>query len=161
MEWLFVIAPFLVIGIGVFFVAFFGGPGGAREAYMTGGRRSFPLVILLIYVALGIAVPAAVIASRGESEGGVGSLRTEKADARQEQGKELFIATCKSCHKLDAVQATGVTGPDLDDLGGIDRERVLNAIENGGTGQGRMPAGLLRGEDAEDVATFVARVAGQ
>jgi mono/diheme cytochrome c family protein len=161
MEWLFVIAPFLVIGIGVFFVAFFGGPGGAREAYMTGGRRSFPLVILLIYVALGIAVPAAVIASRGESEGGVGSLRTEEAGERLAHGKEVFIATCKSCHDLDAVQARGVTGPDLDELGGVDRERVLNAIENGGTGQGRMPAGLLRGEDAEDVATFVARVAGQ
>jgi mono/diheme cytochrome c family protein len=38
---------------------------------------------------------------------------------------------------------------------------VLNAIENGGTGQGRMPAGLLQGEDAEDVAAYVASVAGQ
>lgn len=161
MEWLFVIAPFLVIGIGVFFVAFFGGPGGAREAYMTGGRRSFPLAIVVIYAALGIAVPAAVIASRGESEGGVGSLRTEEASERLAHGKEVFIATCKSCHDLDAVQARGVTGPDLDELGGVDRERVLNAIENGGTGQGRMPAGLLQGEDAEDVATYVARVAGQ
>jgi mono/diheme cytochrome c family protein len=161
MEWLFVIAPFMVIGIGVLFIAFFGGPGGAREAYMTGGRRAFPLIIVVIYLALGVAVPAAVIAARGEAEGGVGSLRTEEAGAQQENGKELFIATCKSCHNLDAVQATGVTGPDLDELGGIDRERVLNAIENGGTGQGRMPAGLLQGADAEDVAAYVARVAGQ
>ena len=59
------------------------------------------------------------------------------------------------------VSATGVTGPNLDELSGLDRERVLNAIENGGTGQGRMPAGLLRGQDAEDVAAYVARVAGQ
>jgi mono/diheme cytochrome c family protein len=161
MEWLFVIAPFFVIGVGVAFVAFFGGPGGAREAYMTGGRRSFPLIIVVIYVALGIAVPAAVIAAREESEGGVGSLRTDKASASQEEGKELFIATCKSCHNLDAVQAKGVTGPDLDELGGLDKQRVLNAIENGGTGQGRMPAGLLQGQDAEDVASYVARVAGQ
>jgi mono/diheme cytochrome c family protein len=161
MEWLFVIAPFLVLGIGVFFVAFSGGPGAAREAYMTGGRRSFPIIILVIYIALGIAVPAAVIASRGEAEGGVGSLRTEEAGPRLEEGKELFIATCKSCHNLDAVQARGVTGPDLDELGGLDKERVLNAIKNGGTGQGRMPAGLLQGEDAENVAAYVARVAGQ
>jgi mono/diheme cytochrome c family protein len=161
MEVLLVIGPFLVLGIGVLFVAFAGGGGAAREAYLTRGRRSFPIAILVIYVALGIAVPAAVIASRGEAEGGVGSLRTEKATTQIEDGKEQFIATCKSCHNLDAVQATGVTGPDLDELGALDKERVLNAIENGGTGQGRMPAGLLQGKDADEVATYVAQVAGQ
>jgi mono/diheme cytochrome c family protein len=161
MGWLFVIGPFLVVGIGVLFIAFTGGPGAAREAYMTGGRRAFPLVILVLYLALGIAVPAAVIAARGEAEGGVGSLRTEEANERLARGKELFVASCKSCHNLDAVQARGVTGPDLDELGGVDRERVLNAIENGGTGQGRMPAGILQAEDAEDVALYVERVAGR
>jgi mono/diheme cytochrome c family protein len=161
MEVLLVILPFVVIGLGVIFIAFAGGAGAAREAYLTGGRRSFPLVIVLLYVGLGVAVPAAVIASREEAEGGVGNLRTEAASERLQQGKELFIATCKSCHNLDAVQARGVTGPDLDELGGLDRERVLNAIENGGTGQGRMPAGLLRGRDAEDVALYVERVAGR
>ena len=161
MEVLLVLGPFVLLGIGVFFVAFSGGAGAARETYLTGGRRSFPIIILVIYVALGIAVPAAVIAARGEAEGGVGSLRTEEASERLENGKQLFIATCKSCHNLDAVQARGVTGPDLDELGGLDRERVLNAIENGGTGQGRMPAGLLQGQDAEDVAAYVERVAGR
>jgi mono/diheme cytochrome c family protein len=112
-------------------------------------------------VALGIAVPAAVIASRGESEGGVGALRTEQASSGDEEGKQLFIQNCKSCHTLAAVQARGVTGPNLDDLGGLDRERVLNAIKNGGTGQDRMPAGLLEGADAEAVAEYVAKVAGQ
>jgi mono/diheme cytochrome c family protein len=161
MEVLIVIGPFLVLGIIVLFVAFAGGGGAAREAYLTGGRRAFPIAILVIYVALGIAVPAAVIAARGEAEGGVGALRTEQPSAQLENGKELFIATCKSCHTLDAVQATGVTGPNLDELTGLDRERVLGAIENGGTGQGRMPAGLLQGEDAEDVAAYVERVAGR
>jgi mono/diheme cytochrome c family protein len=160
-EVLLVIVPFVVLGIGVIFVAFSGGPGAAREAYLTGGRRTFPVLILVLYVGLGIAVPAAVIASRGESEGAVGKLRTEEPTAREEQGKELFIETCKSCHTLDAVNAHGVTGPDLDDLGGLDRQRVLGAIKRGGTGQGRMPAGLLEGEDAQDVAIYVSQVAGQ
>ena len=80
--------------------------------------------------------------------GGVEALRTETASASDSYGKQLFISNCKSCHTLAAVQAKGVTGPNLDELG-LDRERVLNAIENGGTGQGRMPAGLLEGEDAE------------
>ena len=38
---------------------------------------------------------------------------------------------------------------------------MLNAIKRGGTGDGRMPAGLLAGQDADDVATYVAKVAGQ
>jgi mono/diheme cytochrome c family protein len=160
-QWLLIIVPFVAIGIGVIFVAFSGGPGAAREAYLTRGRRSFPLVILLLYLGAGVAVPAAVIASRGESEGAVGKLRTEEPTASEEEGKELFIQTCKSCHTLDAVNARGVTGPDLDDLGGLDRQRVLSAIRRGGTGQGRMPAGLLQGQDAQDVALYVSRVAGQ
>jgi mono/diheme cytochrome c family protein len=161
MEVLFVLVPFLLLGIGVLIIAFSGGPSAAREAYMRSGGRLFPIVIVLLYLGAGVAVPAAVIASRGESEGGVGSLRTETASKTQEEGKELFIANCKSCHNLDAVQAKGVTGPDLDELAGLDRERVLNAIRTGGSGSGRMPAGLLEGADAENVASYVARVAGQ
>ena len=63
------------------------------------------------------------------------------------------MQTCTSCHNLDAVQARGVTGPDLDELGALDEQRVLNAIKRGGTGQGRMPANLLSGEDAEAVTS--------
>jgi mono/diheme cytochrome c family protein len=59
------------------------------------------------------------------------------------------------------VQAHGVTGPNLDELGGVDKQRVLNAIKNGGTGQNRMPKNLLSGSDAQAVASYVASVAGQ
>jgi mono/diheme cytochrome c family protein len=161
MEVLLVIGPFLALGIVVIFIAFSGSPGAAREAYLTRGGRFFTFAIVLLYVGLGIAVPAAVIAARGESEGGVGALRTEQATSEDEEGKALFIQTCKSCHTLSAVQAHGVTGPNLDELGGLDKERVMNAIENGGTGQKRMPAGLLEGADAEAVSEYVAKVAGQ
>ncbi len=160
MEWLFVVVPFLVVGIGVIFIAFSGGPAGARQAYLTRGGRAFTVSIVLLYVGLGIAVPAAVIANRPEAEGGVGSLRTTELTSRQEQGKTLFVETCKSCHTLAAVQAHGVTGPNLDELGGVDKQRVLNAIKNGGTGQGRMPKNLLSGNDAQAVASYVAAVAG-
>jgi cytochrome c553 len=161
MEFVFVLAPFVVIGIGVLFIAFAGGAGAAREVYLTRGGKVFTLIIVVLYLALGVAIPAAVIASRGEAEGGVGALRSEEPSAADENGKTLFIQNCKSCHNLDAVQATGVTGPDLDELGGLDRERVLNAIKRGGTGSGRMPPGILQGEDAEDVAGYVSNVAGQ
>ena len=81
--------------------------------------------MLLLYLALGVAVPAAVIAGRGEAEGGTGALRTTEPTAKEELGKELFIQNCKSCHTLEAVQAHGVTGPNLDELGGLDKQRVL------------------------------------
>ena len=161
MGWIIIIAPFVVLGIAVLFVAFSGSPGAARQAYLTRGGRLFTFAIIGLYLALGVAVPAAVIAERKESTGAVGPLRTAELTPREEQGKVLFVQACKSCHNLDAVNARGVTGPDLDELGGIDEQRVLNAIKNGGSGQGRMPANLYEGQDAEDVARYVARVAGQ
>jgi mono/diheme cytochrome c family protein len=161
MEVLLVIVPFVVVGLLVMFVAFSGGPSAAREAYLTRGRRVFTVSMLLLYLGLGVAVPAAVIAARGEAEGGTGSLRSQEATAKQEEGKELFIATCESCHTLEAVQAHGVTGPNLDELGGIDKARVLQAIKRGGTGTGRMPPELLSDEDANTVAAYVAAVAGR
>ena len=69
MEVLIVIVPFALAGIAVIFIAFFGGPSAAREAYLTRGGRSFTFVMVLLYLALGVAVPAAVIAGRGEAVG--------------------------------------------------------------------------------------------
>ena len=161
MEVLLVLVPFVVVGLLVMFVAFAGGAGAAREAYLTRGRRTFTVSMLVLYLALGVAVPAAVIAARGESLGGSGALRTKHANATAEEGKTLFVSTCESCHTLEAVQAHGVTGPNLDELGGLDRARVLNAIERGGTGTGRMPPQLLSEDDAEKVAAYVSQVAGR
>jgi cytochrome c553 len=156
-----VLAPFVLIGIAVLFVAFSGGPGAAREAYLTRGGRAFRVVIPLLYLALGIGVPALVIAGRGEATGGTSKLEREEPSATVEEGKQLFRETCSSCHSLAAINARGVTGPNLDTIGTLTKERVVNAIRNGGTGQGRMPANLLQGEDAEAVATFVAATAGK
>jgi mono/diheme cytochrome c family protein len=161
MEVLLVLVPFVIVGLSVMFIAFWGGPSAAREAYLTRGGRFFTVAMLALYLALGVAVPAAVIAARGESEGAVGSLRDKEITGKEEEGKELFIQTCKSCHTLAAVNAHGVTGPNLDELGGLDKQRVLQAIKRGGTGSGRMPAELLDGEDAEAVAIYVADVAGR
>jgi cytochrome c553 len=160
MQIIFFLGLFVVAGIAVIFIAFWGGPSSAREAYLTRGGRWFVGGIVLLYVVLGLVVPAVVINSREEAVGATGSLRTENVSGKLEDGKSLFIENCKSCHTLAAVQAHGVTGPNLDDLG-PDKQRVLNAIKNGGTGQGRMPKGLLEGEDAQNVATFVSSVAGQ
>jgi mono/diheme cytochrome c family protein len=152
---------FVLVGAAVAFVAFSGGPGRAREAYLTGGRGFFKVVLPLLYVGIGIGVPAVVIANHHAAEGGVGRLSTVQPSSEIAKGKRLFRQTCASCHTLAAVNARGVTGPNLDQIGQVTKQRVLSAVKIGGTGDGRMPAGLLQGSNAEAVAAFVASVAGQ
>jgi len=160
MEVLLFLLPFVLLGVAVLFLAFSGSPGAAREAYLTRGNRAFRVLIPLLYIALGIAVPALIIAARDEARGGTERLQTEELGSVGEEGKQLFRNACASCHDLDAVNARGVTGPDLDEIGEVTPGRIVNAIENGGTGQGRMPANLYEGEDARKVAEYVASVAG-
>lgn len=75
-------------------------------------------------------------------------------------GKEIFARTCGTCHTLSAAETTGAVGPNLDQLK-PDQATVLAAIQNGGTGSGTMPPGLLQGAEAQQVAAFVAQSAGQ
>lgn len=160
MEVVAFLLPFLLLGGAVLFVAFSGGPSEAREAYLTRGSRLFQVTIVAIYVGFGLVVPSLVLANKEEAAGGVGALRTESMTAGEERGKAIFKQTCASCHSLAAVNARGVTGPSLDQIGEVTPERILNAIKNGGTGQGLMPAGLLEGQEAQDVADYVSKVAG-
>lgn len=161
LEVIVVLTPFVLLGIGVLFVAFSGGPGAARQAYLTGGARASKLIFPLLFVGLGIAVPAAVIAARGGALGTGGELANSEPSPEVDQGRELFTQTCASCHTLAAANAHGVTGPNLDQLGQVDEARVLSAIAMGGTGQDRMPPGLLEGENARAVAAYVSSVAGK
>jgi mono/diheme cytochrome c family protein len=117
-------------------------------------------VIPVLYVALGLAVPALILVNRGQAEGRTGNLKNVHAKGDIEQGKQLFREVCASCHTLAAVNARGVQGPNLDQIGQITPKRILNAIKIGGTGQDRMPSGLLEGKDARDVAAYVSKVAG-
>jgi mono/diheme cytochrome c family protein len=158
--WIFLI-PWILVGLGVIFVAFSGGPGRARQAYLTRGNRAFQITILVIYLGVGIAVPAIILTARTDAQGATSQLETKHASAQISRGKTLFRATCASCHTLAAVNARGVTGPDLDRIGALTKARVLSAIKIGGTGQGRMPSGLLQGQNAQNVAAFLQAVAGK
>src|SRR3954447_4254492 len=155
------VAAFIALGLAVGCVAFYGGPSGARQAYLTRGSRAFKIAIPIIYVGLGIAVPAIVLANGDAGLGEGGSLADKKASAELDRGRDLFRQACWSCHTLKAAGAQGVTGPNLDEIGTVSKQRVLSAIKIGGTGDGRMPPGLYQGKDAEAVATYVSTVAGR
>ncbi len=161
MEVIAFLFPFVLLGVAVLFVAFSGGPGAAREAYVKRGNRGFRILFPVVYVALGLVVPALILAGREPAAGGTGALKNAKLSTQTEQGKQLFLQQCASCHTLAAVNARGVTGPNLDQVGEMTVQRVVGAIRQGGTGQGRMPAGLLEGEDAEAVAAYVSKVASK
>ena len=152
---------FLALGAGVIFVAYTGGLGAARQAYLTRGGTFFRIAIPLIYVGVGIAIPAVIIADGRAKEGSTGALASKPAKGQLKEGKVLFQNTCAACHSLRAVNAQGVTGPSLDNIGPVTQKRVLAAIKNGGTGERLMPANLLQGESANAVAAFVASVAGR
>ena len=155
------IVPFALLGGAVLFIAFSGGPGAAREAYLTRGSKVFKLVVPIAFLILGIGVPGLVLANRGQAEGGTGSLRSTSLSSTDAEGKQLFRERCASCHSLSAVNARGVTGPNLDNIGEVSKKRVESAIRIGGTGDKRMPAELLKGPDAEHVADYLSKVAGR
>jgi mono/diheme cytochrome c family protein len=83
------------------------------------------------------------------------------------QGAELFATHCSGCHTLAAAgtQGTGnrglrTQGPNLDQRTET-YDDALFAIRNGGFSGAIMPQNIVVGEEAERVARFVAKYAGQ
>jgi cytochrome c6 len=91
----------------------------------------------------------------GSEQGGGGGAATASAE-----GKQIFTQSCGTCHTLADAGTNGNVGPVLDKLK-PDKQRVLNAIKNGGAGSGAMPAGIVSGKEADAVATYVSSVAGK
>ncbi len=87
----------------------------------------------------------------------VSTTETQAAQPPVGPGKDLFASTCGGCHTLAAAGTTGTVGPNLDDLK-PDQATVQAAIQNG---PGAMPANLLTGAQAQQVAAFVAASAGR
>ncbi|HEX5894083.1 MAG TPA: c-type cytochrome [Solirubrobacterales bacterium] len=99
---------------------------------------------------------------------GCGTEGVELADNDPDfEGAQLFAERCSGCHTLSAAGTQGtanrserVQGPDLD-LRTETVEDVIYAIRNGGFSGAIMPQNIVVGEDAEKVAAFVAKYAGQ
>ncbi|HEX8714383.1 MAG TPA: c-type cytochrome [Solirubrobacteraceae bacterium] len=165
-----IVLAWVLIGLATFFIAMRGGPRGARQALHTESRASRRFVTLGVVVlfAFGLAVPAIVLAFNGEHKASV-AVGGVRLNAGEQKGRELFEHSCGVCHTLAATKSVGMIGPNLDVRVGADistpsgrKALVLNAIEEGrARGLGQMPALLYQGKEAEDVAKFVAAVAGR
>ncbi len=172
-TWLFV-AFWVLLGLGVFFIAVRGGLGGARATFQVqtyGARRTASTLFVIIYVAFGIALPLLfLIGNHNNANGQVGGNKLTPA---MKTGRELFGLHCGVCHTLSAANAVGKVGPNLDVIKPSE-SLVLHTIENGCLqsppagdtsqsclGEGTMPANIFQGQQATDVAKFVAQVAGR
>ena len=127
---------------------------------------------VVLAAAVGVAVAFALAAC------GTGGLISGAVD--RENGRELFQSKCAGCHALENAGSQATIGPDLDDsfaqarADGYKessiREIIHDQIKFPGQYETKpsdpdflaanMPANLVKGQDAEDVAAYVAGTAG-
>jgi mono/diheme cytochrome c family protein len=153
----------VALGLGLLFVAFSGGRKGAAQQLMStsrGARRLAIALFVLLLLALGFGIPAAVIAAVSNNDS-IPSANVSDLTASEQHGRELFGQRCVNCHTLKASGAVAEIGPNLDELR-PPKSLVLDALKNGrARGNGQMAAGLYTGQDAEDVSNYVAKAVGQ
>jgi plastocyanin len=124
---------------------------------------------------------ALVLAAIAAAAAGVGGCNLVDSGTNLVNGKEQFVARCGSCHVLARAGTTGVVGPNLDQafqrarqdgfgestFEGLVYAQIDSPNRNPSTDpatnreQPVMPADLVTGEDAEDVAAYVASAAGK
>jgi cbb3-type cytochrome c oxidase subunit III len=105
-------------------------------------------------------------------EAGTGGISTGGDTVR---GEELFKQKCGGCHTLAAAGTAGTVGPNLDDAFAADRAQgfeessiqqlvagqIKFPVTTPSTGAPGMPADLVTGVDVDNVAAYVASVAGK
>jgi mono/diheme cytochrome c family protein len=91
-------------------------------------------------------------------------------DPNLETGKAKFVEKCGSCHTLARAGTAGNVGPDLDTAfqaalrDGMDRDTIEGIVHRQILHpriDSQMPAGLVKGEDASDVAAYVGYAAAK
>lgn len=126
-----------------------------------GGRALWYVGFAVVVLAFGIGLPLVSSIGRENDSEAVPTADIADLTSDQEHGRELFGKYCKNCHMLEAANAVAQVGPSLDTLRPT-RELVLDAIENGrARGNGQMAPDLVEGQEAEDVANFVAKAVGK
>jgi len=137
-------------------------PSGIFRAVTPEGKlgRYIRRALIVLVFAFAIAAPIVVSVDNAQDQPSAGPDAV-KLTAAETVGRELFAKSCSTCHTLAAVNAVARIGPDLDVVR-PPSALVLAAIAGGYAGPGgQMPVGIYSGQDADDVAQFVAAVAGR
>ena len=98
------------------------------------------------------------------------SSQISSQPANVQRGAQLFSQRCSGCHTLSVVGAQGTTnnvrerervdGPNFNTRK-EQPDNVLYAIRNGGYSGAIMPENIVVGQDADDVAAFLAKYSGR
>jgi mono/diheme cytochrome c family protein len=117
-----------------------------------------------------LVVPAVLAAALSISACGTQKISVPKANTQLYHGAVLFSERCAGCHTLYAAgthgsapnirTASAISGPNFNVRCERPIDRVLYAIANGGFSGAYMPQNIVVGQDAVDVAKFVATYAG-
>jgi mono/diheme cytochrome c family protein len=164
---------FSAISVTVYLAAVrgvFDGLRGALQTTSRSGSRALNGVLALVFIGGVIALPLVfIIGNRDNSDAQVGGI---KMNASERSGRELFAEHCAVCHTLAADNAVGKTGPNLDVLrpseaivlktlaNGCVQQPTASSANSTCLGYGTMPADIVEGVQAQDIAAFVARIAG-
>jgi mono/diheme cytochrome c family protein len=163
MAVLLVLAFWILLALGVLLVAMRGGGrGGSGTPNVRRSRRVGGLGFLLALLILGIAIPAAVVATV-DNRDSIPSANVSNLTPLQKHGRDLFggAGQCKNCHTLAASGTVATVGPNLDQLR-PPYNLVLQAIKTGkARGNGAMAADRVQGRDAQAVAAYVAAAVNQ
>jgi mono/diheme cytochrome c family protein len=163
MTTLIFVLVWVTLGLGLLLFAMSGGPSGAGKRMMSTSRRArrgATVLFALSLILLGAIVPAFVVTAVADKDD-IPQANVSDLTAAEKEGRKLFGQRCANCHTLKASNAIASIGPDLDTLR-PNKALVLDAIENGrARGNGQMAAGLYTGQDADDVAAYVAKAVGQ
>jgi plastocyanin len=98
----------------------------------------------------------------------LGGCNVKHPTANLVHGKVLFVGNCARCHTLAHAGSTAAIGPNLDDAFAQDRADGVKSTSIQGlidywiqypNIQGAMPRMLYKGQNAQDVAAYVAQVA--
>lgn len=129
------------------------------SARMSRAARAF----LIVTASIGVAVAAAACGSQ--------KISVAKDQGSLYQGAVLFNQRCSGCHTLSYAATHGSAanvrtaqynnGPNFNVRCERPLARVLYAIANGGFSGAIMPQNVVVGQQADDVAEFVAKYAGR
>ncbi len=109
---------------------------------------------------------AAILGASGCAQGEI------DVDEASKEGAVLFNERCSGCHTLSRANSFGskpegqlaggerTNGPNFD-VRKVNKDDALYAIRNGGFSGAIMPANIVMGEEAEQVADFLEKYSGK
>jgi mono/diheme cytochrome c family protein len=130
-------------------------------------RRMTTLKIPMLALAIALVLGGTACGTRN-----VNLDKQDQTNASVKNGADLFAERCSGCHTINSAGARGskpakqrasgerTNGPNFN-VRKENKDDILYAIRNGGFSGAIMPANVVVGTDAQDVANYLSKYAGR